>query len=180
MVEHAAVYCHIAPPCGTCSAARKIQRHPSDPPVLRNEAFPMGLPGLKPLDQQRVDVDAANAIYLGMVDFIHFLDERKVLWSVENPGNSMLWSLPCMQKVRQLGTMVQFDACCFGGERKTLKGFLSNIPAFRRLAVRCNGGHPHKPWGRVYRPDGSSYFATKDEAAYPRPLCMQIVHLICV
>ena len=31
--------------------------------------------------------------------------------------------------------------------------------------------------GRVHRPDGSSYFATKDEAAYPRALCVQIVHL---
>ena len=30
------------------------------------------------------------------------------------------------------------------------------------------------------RPDGSSYFATRDEAAYPRPLCVQIVRLICV
>ena len=56
-----------------------------------------------------------------MADFIQFLDERKVLWSVENPENSMLWSLPCVQNVLRLGTMVQFDACCFGGERKTLR-----------------------------------------------------------
>ena len=174
--DHHVDYVHIAPPCGTCSAARQIQTAPSDPKPLRSEQYPMGLPNLTSADANRVR--AANAIYIGMAAFVTFLTALKVLWSIENPGNSWLWKLPCMVPIVKLGSFYLFDACVYGGERKTLKCFLSNIKSFVHLCQRCNGGHPHKPFGKIRRPDGSTYFATKEEAAYPRALCIQIVHLV--
>ena len=145
----------------------KIQRHMSDSPVLRNETFPMGLPGLKPLDQQRVD--AANAIYFTWVWQI-----SSNFWiNAKHCGALRIPETPCSGACRACKGSSSWVPWCnsilaaLGVSEKTLKGFLSNVPAFRNLAVRCSGGHPHKPLGRVRRPDGSSYFATKDEAAYP-------------
>ena len=176
--DHDVDYVHIAPPCGTCSMARHIQRQPSDPKPLRSQEHLMGLPNLGPQDKARVE--AANAIYMQMADFVQSLHSRSILWSIENPGNSWLWKLPCMAPIVKLGTFCMFDACVFGGERKTLKCFLSNVSTFLHLCQRCNGGHSHKPFGKLQRPDGTTYFATKDEAAYPRALCVQIVHLVCL
>ena len=178
--DHEVDYVHIAPPCGTCSMARQTQRHPSDPKPkpLRSQEHLMGIPNLSPQDEARVQ--AANAIYIQMAEFVQFLNRPSILWSIENPGNSWLWKLPCMAPIVRIGTFYMFDACVFGGERKTLKCFLSNVGTFLHLSQRCNGGHPRKPFGKIRRPDGSTYFATKDEAAYPRALCVQIVHLVCL
>ena len=167
--DHEVEFVHIAPPCGTCSMARQIQRQPSDPKPLRSQEHLMGIPNLSPPDEARAQ--AANAIYIQMADFAQVLNRRSILWSIENPGNSWLWKLPCMAPIVRIGAFYMFDACVFGGERKTLKCFLSNVGTFVHLAQRCNGGHPHKPFGKIRRPDGSTYFATKDEAAYPRALC---------
>ena len=63
---------HFAPPCGTCSAARKRRLSPAvldklasegitPPQVLLSEAFPMGLPSHKGLDAMKVGL--ANKLY---------------------------------------------------------------------------------------------------------------------
>ena len=50
---------HFAPPCGTCSAARKIHRPDlldlgyDLPKPLRDEDFPMGFPHLQGLDAHK-------------------------------------------------------------------------------------------------------------------------------
>ena len=52
------IYVHFAPPCGTASAARNIQ---PGPPPLRSVLFPMGLPRLTFVQNQRVR--KANFLY---------------------------------------------------------------------------------------------------------------------
>ena len=73
---------------------------------------------------------------------------------------------------------MDFDACCYGGERLVTKAFLTNCRTLLSLAQRCSGGHPRKLFGKVTSISGRTYWATKDEAAYPRPLCHQIVALV--
>ena len=164
------VYCHMAPPCGTCSRAREL---PGGPPPLRNEAFPWGFDDLD--TQQRARVDAANAIYIGMAKFIEALIDRGIFFAVENPRNSLIWSLPIWKKIMKAAFFITFDACVYGGLRKTAKSFLTNVETLRAMEQRCNGGHSHLPFGRTKIAPGKYAYATAEEAAYPRPLCLQIV-----
>ena len=52
------LYVHLAPPCGTASAARQIK---PGPPPLRSVIFPMGLPHLNFVQSTRVR--KANFLY---------------------------------------------------------------------------------------------------------------------
>ncbi|CAJ1388421.1 unnamed protein product [Effrenium voratum] len=67
---------HVAPPCGTCSAARKIVRQDlldqgfELPRPLRDEEHPMGLPDLAGLDLHKVRL--ANQLYEATYDLIKF------------------------------------------------------------------------------------------------------------
>ena len=72
-----------------------------------------------------------------------------------------------------------FDACCYGGQRKTAKRFLTNVEPMKAMAQRCPGGHQHLPFGRVKLGSGKYAYATAQEAAYPRALCLQIVAQVC-
>ena len=163
-------FCHATPPCGTCSRAREL---PGGPPPLRNEAFPWGFEDLS--SDQRARVDAANKIYVGLARFIEALISRNILYSVENPRNSLLWELPVWEKILQSSFYVTFDACMYGGQRKTSKSLLTNVTTLKAMQQRCNGGHTHLPFGRTKVAPGKYAYATAEEAAYPRPLCLQIV-----
>ena len=92
----AVVFCHAAPPCGTCSRAREL---PGGPPPLRNEVYPWGFDDLSP--DQRARVDAANKIYIGLAKFVEFLILKGVFFAIENPENSLLWLLPIWTTVFQ-------------------------------------------------------------------------------
>ena len=169
-------FIHAAPPCGTCSRARQIRNHPSDPPVLRTEAHPMGLPQLTGVNLEKVRL--ANTLYDKLVRFLVVATKRKILWSVENPKNSLLWEIPFFAELYVDAEFVYFDACCYGGERLTAKAILTTCRALFSLAQKCQGRHPRKPFGKIALPNGRNYWAAKDEAQYPRPLCMQIVSLV--
>ena len=138
------VFCHCAPPCGTCSRAREL---PGGPPPLRNEAFPWGFEDLS--SDQRARVDAANKIYVGLARFIEALISRNILYSVENPRNSLLWELPIWEKILRSSFYVTFDACMYGGERKTSKSLPTNVATLKAMQQQCNGGHVHLPFGRT-------------------------------
>ena len=167
-------FVHAAPPCGTCCRARE---QPNGPPPLRNDAWPWGFNDLSVDDAARVD--AANKIYRGLAEFVQFCSSRSILWCVENPADSILWQLPPFQVLRRSAKLVKFQACMFGGRRPTWKGFLTNVPEISCMEIACNGGHEHLPFGRTRLPDGSMHYATSEEAAYPRPLCLQVVQHIC-
>ena len=114
-----------------------------------------------------------------MAVFIEKLIEKNILFAVENPANSLLWDMPIWNIILRHAFFVVFDACCYGGKRKTAKGFLTNIGPMRAMAQRCPGGHKHLPFGRVKLGPGRYFYATAEEAAYPRALCLQIVSQVC-
>ena len=84
------VYVHFAPPCGTASRARLIQRKGrKNPPVVRTDAFPDGLPHLSGTLRDRVL--SANALYQITCDLVRLCNQLGKLWSIENPGRSFMW-----------------------------------------------------------------------------------------
>ena len=147
------------------------------PPPLRNEAYPWDFSDLAPGDKARVD--STNFIFRSMAAFIEILLQKNILFSVENPAGSLLWDIPIWETILKHAFFVVFDACCYGGKRKTAKSFLTNVKPMRAMAQRCPGSHQHLPFGRVKLGPGRYAFATAEEAAYSRPLCLQIVAQVC-
>ena len=86
---------HLAPPCGTCSAARN-RRHKTleaagyDLPVpLRSKEWPMGLPSLRGLDAAKVA--AANALYERTLQIASLCIDLQLTVPIENPENRLFW-----------------------------------------------------------------------------------------
>ena len=80
---------HLAPPCGTSSAARRIDAGPGSPQPLRSALHPDGLPGLSFFNRQRVAT--ANKLYRFSAEVILACQANGVLWSLENPESSLFW-----------------------------------------------------------------------------------------
>ena len=90
------VYVHFAPPCGTSSRARLIQRKGRwNPPILRTERHPNGIPGLSGVLLARVQ--AANSLYQITCDLVEFCIQCEKYFSVENPGRSFMWLTSALQ-----------------------------------------------------------------------------------
>ena len=136
----------------------------------------MGLPQLTGVNLEKVRL--ANTLHEKLVHFLVVAAKRKILWSVENPKNSLLWEIPFFAELYVNAEFVYFDACCYRGERLTAKAILTTCRTLFSLAQKCQGGHPREPFGKIKLPNGRSYWATKDEAQYPRPVCVQIVSLV--
>eukprot|EP00974_Lingulodinium_polyedra_P074473 7218003-Lingulodinium_polyedra.AAC.1 len=62
---------------------------------------------------------------------------RGVLWSIENPRNSILWWCPEMVKISDLKGVrnVHFQACVHGGKRDKWATWTTNVPELQPLAM---------------------------------------------
>ena len=179
VVRHYPVcFVHVAPPCGTCSRAREINLGPStsQPRPLRSEQYPHGIPGLTEEENKRVD--AANRIYSRMSKFLILCSQHQIHRSIENPARSLLWLTDWLQPLIALGAFYNFTACAWGSTRPTKKAFLSTLPDMCRLQASCPGDHEHEPYGRKRDAHGKLIYATAEEAAYPRELCIQIRRIV--
>ena len=152
---------HLGLPCGTCSRAREVpipaalrQAGVPQPPPLRSAQYPLGLPGLKPLHQRRVD--SANALYHLAILIILWCDERGIILSIENPANSWLWAALVALALEHsesaaaaLGKLqrILFHACCHGSTRRKHTAWLSTPGIFNALAAECQNDHSHDSWG---------------------------------
>ena len=115
------VYIHLAPPCGTASAARGIPvpgcPQEMQPAPLRTKEFPDGLPGLTGLNLLKVE--KANALYRATSIIVQFCVLHGILVSIENPLNSLFWLTKPMVELFELceGYRIVFDSCMMGGQR---------------------------------------------------------------
>jgi hypothetical protein len=90
------VYVHFAR--GTSSRARLIQRKGRwNPPILRTERHPNGIPGLSGVLLTRVQ--AANELYQITCDLVEFCIQHGKYFSVENPGRSFMWLTTSFRKL---------------------------------------------------------------------------------
>ena len=90
---------HFGAPCQSMTWARS--------PQLRSTDWPLGLPGLT--DKQRVLVQTGNELACFTASLCIHLWSVGATFSVENPGLSWMWLLPCFRQVRDLPGV--FCAC---------------------------------------------------------------------
>eukprot|EP00435_Cladocopium_sp_Y103_P073459 s448_g43.t1 len=88
----------MAPPCGTASRARLIQRRGRR---VRTETHPDVLPSLTGVLLARVL--SANCLYQITCDLVRLCESLGKLRSVENPGRSFLWmTTPFVELLQEL------------------------------------------------------------------------------
>ena len=181
--RHNIIYIHWAPPCGTCSAARnKRHRDLEDagfilPKLLRSRAFPMGLPTNRGLDAAKVT--AANALYCATLEIAKLCIQYDILFSIENPENSLFWETDPIQELFRLCHRYHnvFQSCMMGGDRDKRTKWWSSKPCFEAFNILCDNNHAHKPWKPVQTESGL-HFPTSEEAAYPFLLCERVAHVV--
>ena len=179
-------FVHFGPPCGTFTRARdkRVPRRlvaagAPDPPQLRSERYPLGLPGL--CGVSRLKVESANAIAQFVAAACTELHSRGVLFTVENPRGSYLWLTPWFVQLFGLPGMRKsvYQACMHGAMRDKWQALGTNVPERHtsRLELSCDGSHAHLPWG-ASQIRGEWHFATAEECAYPPSLCAVIAACI--
>ena len=186
VVDLQPVAIHAGVACGTSSRAREkaiplaLQRAGAPtPPPLRDAAFPMGLPNLKPHHQHRVD--AANALYRFVLEVLLYCIKHSIIFSVENPWRSWFWSVLVhlarelsLEACRMLNTLhsVLFDNCMHGGLRQKRTRIDCTTSAYDCLSLDCDGNHEHQAYNIQF--DGHWQFDTAAEGAYPDLLCQRM------
>ena len=168
---------HLGLPCGTCSKARGIPMSDGSegPPPLRSQQFLLGLPGLSPTNAAKVK--AANALYEKADVLIQHLEKLDITWTIENPTNSFIWDLPFLAFAMAHGVLYHCHACAYGGKRKKLTSFLSNMSCFAAMCRFCEDvpPHEHEQWGYDYQ---QRCFNTSKEAEYPIKMCEQYANIL--
>ena len=169
---------HLGPPCGTASKARNIpikrklvKRGAPNPQPLRSSAYPLGFPWLKGLN--KVKVQAANCLYEFSANLVMLCEKYDVLFTVENPENSLMWETPFFKPLLQRFYFHVIDACEYGSEHKKSTAFLANFDA-PRLKQRCSGDHSHAAWKVRQLESGDWAFDTAKEAEYPSKLAHEL------
>lgn len=123
------VYVHFAPPCGTASRARLIKRRNRyNPPIVRTDKYPNGIPNLSGSLKHRVEL--ANQLYQVTCQLIEFCQQHQVLWSCENPGRSFMWDTThfaaTLKRLEHFETT--FHHCRYGSGRRKLTKLAHVIP----------------------------------------------------
>ena len=169
---------HLGPPCGTASRARNIpikrkliKKGAPNPQPLRSSTHPLGFPWLKGVN--RAKVLAANCLYEFSAKLILICNSHDVLFTVENPQNSLLWETPFFAKILDQFFFHVVDACEYGSEHKKATAFLANFDA-PRLKQRCRGNHHHAAWKVRQLESGQWAFDTAKEAEYPKKLAHEL------
>ena len=174
------LYVHGAPPCGTASrarekpvSARQVALGAPNPPPLRSDDFPEGLPGLAGINLARVQ--SANALYRRMAKFLAACCEKGLARSVENPTRSLMWLTSWFAELlgRSDVQEVRFQQCMHGGTRPKWSSWYTNCSQLSRLAMVCDESHEHEQFG-LRKNDGKWCFDTAKEAEYPRELCVSV------
>lgn len=174
---------HMAPPCGTASAARnRRHKHLEEagfvlPVPLRSQEHPMGLPTLKGLDLDKVR--AANSLYYATAIIARHGIGLRLTVSIENPQNSLFWITDPIRELLQWhpGNLNVFDSCMMGGDRDKATAWWCSDDLCDSLNLRCNKQHEHKPWVPTVSTSGLK-FPTAEEASYPWLLCERVAYLV--
>ena len=178
------MYVHAAPPCGTSSRARnrriplqlRLQGIP-DPQPLRSDLHPLGLPGLDGVN--KIKVEKANHIYEIVARTIIRCIDEGILFSVENPENSYMWSIPIWKEISEMpeAESVLWDACMHGGERDKGCKWLCSKDLLTDMGIRCDNQRKHAPWS-ITAVSGNWHFSTADEAQFPVAMCERVADLV--
>ena len=175
---------HLAPPCGTASAARnkrhkKLEDEGFDLPApLRSKEYPMGLPSLRGLDAKKVEL--ANQLYFATYTIAILCIKLFITVSIENPVNSLFWETDPIKRLLQQrpGRCNIFDSCMMGGDRDKGTMWWCSDDLFNSFNLRCDKTHEHKAWTPVVVAQSQLRFPTAEEASYPFLLCERVAHVV--
>ena len=158
----------LAPPCGTASKARNIQRddEPDLPQPLRSHEYPDGLPGLTGVDFLRVE--QSNVLYDLPATIFDLCCELDKLCICENPRDSLFWeTTPWTERRFQSTDCVQsHQACAYGSSRPKWTKLVANFREISAVDGVCDGKHKHAPWGYEFK-NNKRIFATALGSALP-------------
>ena len=172
---------HMAPPCGTSSRARDKQvpkrlraQGAPNPPPLRSEEHPNGLPSLTGLNKEKVVM--ANILYLFCTQVANLCIDTGVGFTIENPTNSYMWmTAPFVGLLSRPEVLaVEMDLCMHGSARNKSQKLVTNCPEVNEMSKKCDASHTHLSWGAM-KIGKKWHFATKDECAYPVLWCKNLV-----
>ena len=177
------LWIHLAPPCGTCSAARNTRHRALEaagydlPVPLRSKEWRMGFPSLKGLDAAKVS--AANVLYERTFQIASLAIDLQLTVSIENPENSLFWDTDPIKRLMEKceGHHNVFQSCMMGGDRDKRTKWWCSDDTFASFNVMCDGSHTHKEWTPVAT-SGGLKFPTAEEASYPLLLCERAAHAI--
>lgn len=167
----------IATPCHSLSRARN---RPNGPPPLRTRQYPLGLPGLSPNDQLKVERGNTLATF----SFSLFLLARSlnVPVVIENPSTSWLWQLPGALNVLRIHNthILDFDFCAFATPwRKRTRLLYCHVNLDSVQPCKCSGrglcsftGRPHQV---LEGKNGDGIFWTHIAEPYPKGVCRLVV-----
>ena len=144
---------HVAPPCGTSSAARERPL----PPDLAN----LGTEPLHSAGPALPETDGDNCLYVVTVIVCAILARRGAFVSCEIQPEAISGILLKRQLVllslsnawEALEDSV-FDCCMWGGEREQTTTFKATRGLCNPLRRRCNAQHTQKPWTPTLEPAG--------------------------
>ena len=167
---------HMGFPCASWSRARDC---PNGPPRLRSPQHVLGLPGLCPSDQ--VKVETGNELVRFTARFCEYAIALNISWTIENPATSYAWDAPPMRRLtaRRAVSSAKVEFCSFGTPwRKST--------AFRGYAVNLTWMDDHRCTGHVCRYTGRKHlvlsgkvpgetrFCTAVAEPYPPKLCTRL------
>ena len=171
----------LAPPCGTASAARNIQKvsDTSLPKPLRSAEFPDGLPDLHGFDFLRVE--QSNILYNFSATVFDLCCSLDKLCICENPRDSLFWSTtPWLDREHQARDCAQcHQACAYGSARPKWTKLVANFSEIEQVNGICDGKHQHEPWGYEFK-NGKRVYATALEVHYPVALCAKVAATIAL
>ena len=90
---------------------------------------------------------AANAIYRYCAEKATQYNS-KCAWYLENPGNSIMWTIPFIEALMHLPGVfdVLYHSCMHGGSRPKWQRVRTNIKGLEKLAAECDESHPQFHW----------------------------------
>ena len=166
-----------------CQSFSKARNRPDGPPPLRNDAFVLGLPGLRPHDTRKV---ARGNRAVGFVcRLLRACIIGHVPAALENPKSSWAWQTPAMVDLASLRQVRRWhvDFCQYGTAWKKPTTFVT---------VGCDSGRverfccPTRPWvcsrigcrhQRLEGLNAEGVFWTHVAKAYPRRLCRALAQM---
>ena len=167
---HSADHAHFAPMCRTFTMARRDDQYGSVR-QLRSMLLPEGWGD--------PEAEQHNKVVVRMVALCRVLEDRKKTWSIENPWESFIWLLKCMQRLVKLphAELVLLHQCAFGGPTMKPTGILTSSPWMKMVRTLCDDVRPHNHLkmglvGKVYDYVSEAVvWRTSLAAEYPAGLC---------
>ena len=165
-----------APPCSSFS---RLRLRPGGPAPVRTPEHPLGLPNLRP-DQQQ-ELQQSRLLHARARELLSLVAAQGGAVVLENPTSSLTWLDPAMTAwLRSTAPfLVDVAACAHGLDAAKSWLFATNVAALRSLASACQ--HPpkhHPPIAGRRLPDGT--FASRLTARYPDSLAAGLISCLRV